>query len=114
MAKKPKLVAEKRSVFRVGSYDLSVFRVGSYDLDVFMRKVYNHDLEFTEVRECSNDSSHEIFNITSDDLDEWEQTDVKDFKESGISGWGTPRALLRDCCIRGLVEPGDYIIRVCW
>jgi hypothetical protein len=93
----------KKTVF-AGDYD---------DLETLVQEVYGiDDYSFTDVQECSNDSTHTF--VVEKVTEQFYKADAKLIR----SGKRVPRhrnGLLLNClCADGHIEPGEYIIDVCW
>lgn len=97
-----------KSIFRTQT----VITVDAFDLDTFIAKAYGLD-NFECSLESPNDSSH-TFTVEAKPLDEWTTKAVAEFigrKSCEIYSLG---GILDDLCLKGEVEPGDYIVSVCW
>ncbi len=92
----------------------TIFHVDYNDLDAFLSEVYDQPFEFVIDKEASNYSSYE-FNIKSEAYDEYDLNELSDFRSGGANAVsGITRLLLVDCCNKGLIEPGTYIVKVFW
>ena len=89
-----------------------VFLVDYGYFERFVESVYKREYRFTAAEEIPNDIEKMFDNITGT-LDELEQEDIRRFREKGEYTFRT-RAILDDLCNQGLIEPGHYVIRVCW
>lgn len=78
-----------------------------------VKKTYNQDYEFVADMECGNDTQHTFEDININPLSEYEQEEIAEFKSSGDTNYSA-RTLLTDMYINGVVEPGNYLITVCW
>ena len=67
---------------------------------------------FVPVQECGNDTSHQ-FNGINGELDKFEQDDINKWYAGEFVGYSND-AILNHLCHLGIIEPGDYIIKVCW
>ncbi len=99
---KPTLKVEKKILFKV-NYS---------DLDDFISKVYNQEFEFAVAEESSNDTSHEFGGIDGV-IDEYDEKQLAEFIKDGNYNY-CARIIIQDLCRRKLIEPGDYLINVCW
>lgn len=88
-----------------------MFEVDWHDLEEAINKHYGKDYEFVPDIECGNDSSHD-FRVDGK-VNQYDQERLDEFKETGDYNFlaGT---LLNDLCRQGLIEPGDYLVQVCW
>jgi len=90
----PKLKAKSKAIFEV--------QYG--DFERFIKEVYGVRLDFVSWQECGNDSTTSLYAeknprvapLTSETVLEnrWE--------------------IMEDLCNKGLIEPGEYLIKVCW
>lgn len=89
----------------------TIYRVNYADLESFISKVYRlKGWSFVTDHECANDSDH-TFDVTGKDVDEERLGQF--IKSKGDELYMT-HELLNDCCVKGLIEPGQYLIAVCW
>jgi hypothetical protein len=88
------------------------FEVDYNDLDQFISDFYGVYYEFVADQECSNDSQH-TFNIKKEKLAEYDQNKLNEFV-NGKSRTYIARILLADLCNKDIIEPGKYLIKVCW
>lgn len=92
----------KRVVFEVDAFDLGDFIAHHYQLS-----------NFSCILESSNDSTH-TFIVCKEQMFASEEKDIAAYKENEeceISGVGT---VMKDLCNKGIVEPGKYLVNVCW
>lgn len=82
------------------------------EVEQLIQRVYGVEYETVASEEWSNDSQHR-FTVEKKPLDRWEQESFDSWKagngESYILG-----SILQDLCNRGHLEPGKYLITVCW
>lgn len=91
-----------------------VFSADYRDIEELVQTHYGLDYwRFAEDTESGNDTSHE-FNVARDAQSEWEKQDIQAFRESKGTKVYMAGRLLNDMCDAGLLEPGEYVIRVCW
>ncbi len=85
------------------------------DYDVFQEKVKDFygvkEFSFVADQEASNDSIHEF--SVSNPADYIDEEEMEEFKKTGKYSFLTD-SILNDMCEKGEIEPGDYIINVCW
>lgn len=91
----------------------TIFHVEWGDFDRLVRDFYgiNH-YEFAADVESPNDTTHE-FSAGKEKISYWDKKDLEKFKKNGSYNWITP-TLLNDLCDEGIIEEGDYFIRVSW
>lgn len=90
-----------------------MFEVDYGDFERFVKETYGQDYSFVASEECGNDSVHN-FNVTEKEaLDEYDQKRLATFKELGSYSFFN-RTILQDLVNRDLIEPGNYLISVCW
>jgi hypothetical protein len=111
----PMLKAKKEVVFRVNYGDLDEFIREAYGLEYKAHEggyggQYPYDFAASE--ESANDSSHS-FSVEPEAPDKYEAQQIAEMKSGKFQTFITS-ALLSDLCHRGLIEPGEYIIDVCW
>ncbi len=87
---------------------------GDYnDLEEIVMKHYGREWSLVADQEMGNDSTFEA-KITKDEaLDEYELEDIAEFKATGESQYLAP-VIMQDLCNAGLLEPGEYTIRISW
>lgn len=89
----------------------------------FIEAEFGHPFEIVADQETSNDSSLS-FSVTgkrfNPDTKEYEpgitdydREDVEEFRETG-SYYFLASRLLEYLCVEGKIEPGEYLIEVCW
>lgn len=97
-----KLKCEKKTYLRV-SYK---------DFDSFVESVYGCPFSVTASEEMRNDSVYS-FNGIDGIVDEYDEERIDSFLK-GNEEMFIARILLNDLARKGHIEPGDYIINVCW
>jgi len=92
----------------------TIFHVDYNDFNKLVNDFYKPPLgyEFVADVESANDSTHE-FRVRKNDLDEWDKQDIERFRNDGKYQWLAGR-LLNDLCDKGIIDPGEYYIRVSW
>ena len=96
----------------------TTFHVDAFDLDdifeeAFPEAAWKHG-DFCAAKECGNDSTVEL-SVDTEPLGDFEAKDLaKNLAGERSSGYGDPDLLLGEMCRRGLVEPGVYMVGVCW
>lgn len=98
------MAIQKKEVFSADYSDIEELVQTHYGVD---------DWSFTEDTESGNDTSHE-FTVARDAQNEWNKRDIQAFRDSDGKKVYMVSALLNDMCDAGLLEPGEYVIRVCW
>lgn len=73
----------------------------------------HQEYSFVATEECGNDSDHK-FSIDGE-LDEWDIESIdKVIAEKNFVHTPSNYAMLNYLCSKGVIEAGDYLIRVCW
>jgi hypothetical protein len=105
-------------------------KVDYRDLELFVQEVYGREWDFIAAQECGNDSDH-TFNPTGTHFDlEKAQAGAKgrgayvpglDRGDAArIAGWlagdsfPSAHTILDDLVVRGLIQPGNYLVSVSW
>ena len=102
----------KQGIFR--EVQTKVFVVDYSDFDEFIKSHYNKEcFNCVAELEIGNDSCH-IFDMIDGKSNKWDRNELKKFKTKSESDYSTPRILLNDLCKQKIIEPGMYIIHVCW
>lgn len=90
-----------------------VISVDYGDLDNLVKEVYNNeDYEFVADEEMGNDSQKLYKDITGS-LEDYDEKELERFKSGERHSYNT-RVILEDLCRNGHIEPGNYLIKVCW
>ncbi|MBI4919560.1 hypothetical protein HY837_06520 [archaeon] len=105
-------MTDKKASLTLEVRKLTVLEVSWSKFEDFIQKVYNKEYDFVADQECSNDSSHAFERITGK-LDEYEESDLKKFVETGEYN-NLASILLEDLCRKKLIERGNYLINVSW
>lgn len=97
---------------------VSVIELDYGDLEDLVNKVYGgkdkEEYSFVATEECGNDSDHKFPNISAAPFkNEWDQKDADELR-SGKFPCYRNYTLLKALCQDGHLEPGDYLVRVCW
>jgi hypothetical protein len=82
------------------------------DLDEFVTTFYGQEFMFSAVEEAGNDSSH-TFCVEKEEIDEYDQNKLDEFRRTGRGQYLTS-TILTDLCNGDLIPEGDYLINVCW
>lgn len=69
--------------------------------------------EFVAVQECGNDTCHE-FDVDGSEPDAWAKKSVDKFRKDGTPGNLSNYDILNLLCKDGWLEPGIYLVEVCW
>jgi hypothetical protein len=78
------------------------------DLEAFIAQVYGVEFSFAADQECSNDSEHR-FEVDG----QYDQDEFSDFLTSPYSFF-MAQTVLDKLCADKRIEPGCYVIEVCW
>ena len=91
------------------------------DLDRLVKEVYGHEFETVADVEAYNGFRKEFMDIGEhgdkldcDELNEYQERDLEEFKKVGMKKGFMTRTLLNDLCRRGYIEPGNYLIDISW
>ncbi len=87
-------------------------KVSHGDFEEFVESVYNRSFSVTGSEEMRNDSIYS-FNGIDGVIDEFDEEDLNLFIANEKDSY-MARILLNDLVRKGFIEPGDYIIGVCW
>jgi len=88
------------------------------ELEDLIRRTYGHNLEVPCDLEAGNDSAH-TFNfkvepwIVGNVLHDYGIKKLEKFKATGEGEYLTC-ILMQDMVNNGVLEPGDYLINICW
>lgn len=91
-----------------------IFKVCYNDIDNLISKIYGKEYRLVDDMEYHNDSCLEV-DVKKDD----KFTSIEKLNEE-IEQWKYSKrhwmlhSLMRDLCIKGLVEEGKYIINISW
>lgn len=91
----------------------SIIEIDSNELDTLVHeKLGFKEYEFVPVEECGNDSSHE-FTVSNKPHDKWQQESIDKWAKYKFVRYSNG-AILNELCIKGFIEPGEYLVTVCW
>lgn len=91
------------------------FRISYNVVDDIVRKHYgdgNSSYAFAVVEECRNDTIHEF--VVDGILDDYAEEHAARFREIGDPGYLMNGDILNILCQDGWLEPGTYLVEVCW
>ncbi len=86
------------------------YSIEYYEFDDLIKEVYGIDYE--SIIDQDNDSTLKI-NVDGK-FDDYDETNLEFFLNSGVQEYYTNRLLLNDLCRKGLIEPGLYLINISW
>ena len=90
----------------------TIFEVDYNDLDRFI--AHHYQLNYFEgTLESSNDTSHSI-TVEKEPLSKWDVTDMEKILKDGNCEYWKLHIVLQDLCNKGIIEPGQYLVRVSW
>ena len=94
------------------------YTISCGEFEKLVKESYGMDSEaefsFAEARECSNDSDHS-FLAERRELDEYDQENIQKLIEDPASaGYCTIDTIFDDLCNKGIIEPGHYLVSICW
>lgn len=87
--------------------------VDVYDLEKEIEDRYEIDIELLAAEEWRSDSQHVFWDIDGK-LDEWDAKKLDGILSGEISRFGTARRFLNLLVKDGHIEPGNYLVTVCW
>lgn len=83
------------------------------DLEDFIKEVTGHGYECIPNQEWSNDSNHRF--MIDGELDEHDRSNWEAFKRGEASNCNfILHAILTGLCADGHIQPGTYLVNVCW
>ena len=91
----------------------TIHTIEYHDLEEFVKQVYGvEDYEFVAIQECGNDSQHR-FQVDGEIKGKYDQERSDRIRKGQINTYEN-RALMNTLCADGYIEPGIYIVDVCW
>jgi hypothetical protein len=87
--------------------------VDYYDLEVLIDETYGSNFELVAQEEANNDSSVTFTVEAKEPEYDWNKKELADFKANKTNDCST-RLILNDMCLRGIIEPGNYLINISW
>lgn len=91
----------------------TIYSVDSYDFDKFVKEKLGQHFDFVAASECSNDSQHKF--TVKEEIGDYSLREAEKFIEKGWpGGWFDAGDVLSALMLKGHIEPGTYIISVCW
>lgn len=91
---------------------IEYFETEYEEFEELIKKVYEQNYDYICDTECGNDSS-QSYMVQSNELDKYDEKAINIFIESGRYN-NMVAVLLNDLCRRKIIEPGNYLIHVCW
>ncbi len=91
---------------------VSYMEVDYNELDKAISKFYGQSFECVPTEEWNNDSSYD-FDIKKAKLSDYDKKKIEEYKSGECPSY-IVRTLLVDMCNQGEIEPGHYLIQVCW
>lgn len=84
------------------------------ELEALVQQTYNlQEWSFVADQEMGNDSAKTFVIKGKEPLDTYDAEKLTEFMANPINNWMTSR-LLQDLVNRDKLEPGKYLIEVCW
>lgn len=94
---------------------VSVIEIEYHELEEIVKRVYGATkYSFVATEECGNDSNHTFEVNEKEPLDEFETEDIAEFIEKKGLKTYVNYTLFKDLVNRGELEPGQYLVNVCW
>jgi hypothetical protein len=91
----------------------TIYSVDSSDFEEFVQEKLNHRYDFVQASECANDSNHRY--KVNEEIKDYSLREAEKFIEEGWpGGWFNAGDVLNALLLKGHIEPGTYIISVCW
>ena len=90
----------------------SYFVVDYHDLDNLLREYYPGWDTIISDQELHNDMEHAIW-VQKEEISEYDIDDLEKSKAGKHVSWCL-NTLMTDLCNRDIIEPGDYLITICW
>ena len=85
------------------------------ELEKLIEKTYGfEEYCFPAEQEIDNDSSWTTKLVANEELDEWDKKDLEEMKATKKPKQRRTHLLMQDMCNNGILEPGDYVIQICW
>lgn len=73
------------------------------------------DINFDVVADSEwNNDSHYSISVEGYSKDGLNKTEINDILEGKYEDFFGIYSIMDALCVKGLIEPGDYLIRVCW
>jgi len=90
----------------------TVIEMDYNEFEELVKKVYGRKWSFVADQELRNDTSWTC-RVEKEELDEFELSDIEKFKQGELHTY-LANTLLTDLVNNGHLQPGDYLIEVCW
>jgi hypothetical protein len=81
-----------------------IFQVDYREFERFIEEVYGVHLDFLDWQECGNDSTTALYAEKNPSVTPLTGETVLENR------W----EIMDDLCNKGLIEPGEYLVKVCW
>ena len=94
---------EKETVFKIDYDHVTDMVFSLYGLENYC---------FIAAQECGNDTTHE-FQVTGK-LDEWSAKEAAKIRAGKPAKYLSNDTLMNMLCEDGYLEPGTYLVKVCW
>lgn len=90
-----------------------IYEVDHRDLEEFVEKHLGFRYDFVQANEVGNDSTTEVW--LPGEPEGYDRQEAEELIEKGANNeWSPAHIVMNALRIRGLVEPGTYLINVCW
>lgn len=94
---------------------IQVIEIEYYEFEQIVKRVYGATkYSFVATEECGNDSDHSFDVSNKEALDEWEMKSIAEFIEKKGLKTYVNYTLFKDLVNRDELEPGQYLVTVCW
>lgn len=91
---------------------VAYFGVDYNELDKFIKAVYGVYYSCVGSQEWGNDSQHRV-HAEAVELGPWDAKKLEEVKAGKEPSYSLG-AVMNDLAFQGLIEPGEYLIDVCW
>src|SRR5688572_13461948 len=95
----------------------SVIEIDSSEVEDLAEKhlsLGSNEYSFVAIQECGNDSSHQFDVDLPDRNNDWVLEDIEQIEDRKYVPTYRNDLVLSLLCEKGILEPGEYIVNVCW
>jgi hypothetical protein len=86
--------------------------IDAFDLEGLVCEAYSLS-DFNAILESPNDCVHS-YAVTDDPLEPWDQNILLEAISNQDINYYNVKVILNDLCRRGAIDPGEYLMEVCW
>ncbi len=92
----------------------TVTEIDYYEFEQLVKKTYGiTNYSFPAVEECGNDSSHSFAPEKIEPLEDYDQEQIDELIAGKMPLYAN-HVIFQDFVNKGVLEPGEYIVEVCW